>query len=139
MKYEGVSNIKDPSQKYHAFQFFKQHSFKEYTLGNNIPMLYGKPCYYKKVNSITGELKDKGYITANVNGICNKEDFYFYWQLKENMERNFIEFDHENFTLHCDLNIYDNENPHSIGLGESSIFRRCLYGRESVEYFLNME
>ena len=134
LKYEGVSNNQDPSQKYHGFQFFKQHTLKEFTLGNNIPMFYGKPYYYKKVDSITGELKDKGYVTANVNGICNKEAFYFDWQLKENMERNFVEFDHENFALHCDPNIYDNENPHSIALVESSIFRRCLYGRESVEY-----
>jgi hypothetical protein len=133
-KYEGASNEKDPSQKYHGFQFFKQHSFREFTLGNNIPMFYGKPYYYKKVESITGEFKQKGFITANLNGICNKEAFYFDWQLKENMERNFVEFDHEMFALSCDPNIFDEVNPHSIGLGESSVFRRCLYGRESVEY-----
>ena len=133
-KYEGANNEKDNSQKYHGFQFFKQHSFKDFTLGNNLPMFYGKPFYYKTTESITGELKDNGFVTCNVNGICNKEAFYYDWQLKENMERNYIEFDHEMFALNCDPNIFDVINPHSIGLGESSVFRRCLYGKENVEY-----
>ena len=133
-KYEGANNEKDNSQKYHGFQFFKQHSFKDFTLGNNLPMFYGKPYYYKTTESITGELKDNGFVTCNVNGICNKEAFYYDWQLKENMERNYIEFDHEMFALNCDPNIFDVINPHSIGLGESSVFRRCLYGKENVEY-----
>ena len=133
-KYEGANNEKDNFQKYHGFQFFKQHSFKDFTLGNNLPMFYGKPYYYKTTESITGELKDNGFVTCNVNGICNKEAFYYDWQLKENMERNYIEFDHEMFALNCDPNIFDVINPHSIGLGESSVFRRCLYGKENVEY-----
>ena len=62
MKYEGYSNKKDPSQKYHGFQFFKQHSFREFTLGNNIPMFYGKPYYSKKIDSKANGLKiDKRY------------------------------------------------------------------------------
>ena len=135
MKYEGCSNEEDPSQKYHGFQFFKQHSFKEFTLGNVLPMFYGCPYYSKKVESITGEIKDKGYITCNLNGLCNKEAFYYNWQLKEDMERKYIEFDHEMFSINCDPNIFDASNPHtSILLGESSIFRRCLYGKENVEY-----
>ena len=133
-KYEGINNEIERSQKYHGFQFFKQHSLKEFTIGNNIPMFYGGSHYSKKVVSITGEFKDKGYVTCNVNGICNKEAFYFDWQYKDDMERNYIEFDHEMFSLSCDPNIFDIENPHSIGIGESSVMRRCLYGKESAEY-----
>ena len=137
MKYEGYSNEKDPSQKYHGFQFFKQHSFKEFTLGNNVPMFYGKPYYTKKIDSITGELKDNGFVTCNLNGICNKEAFYYDWQLKEGMERNYVEFDHEMFSLNCDPNYFDVDNPHSIIIGESSAFRRCLYGKENIEYLFD--
>ena len=137
MKYEGYSNAKDNSQKYHGFQFFKQHSFREFTLGNNIPMFYGKPYYSKKIDSITGELKDNGFVTCNLNGICNKEAFYYDWQLKKDMERNYIEFDHEMFTLNCDPNYFDVDNPHSINMGESSVFRRCLYGKENIEYLFD--
>ena len=133
-KYEGINNEKDKNQKYHGFQFFKYHSLREFTLGNGMPMFYGKPYYWKKADSINGEIKDKGYVTCSVNGICDKEIFYFDWQLNDTMERNFVEFDHEMFALNCDPNIYDVENPHSIGLGESSVFRRCLYGKENVEY-----
>ena len=87
MKYEGYSNEKDKSQKYHGFQFFKQHSFKEFTLGNYLPMFYGKPFYSKRIDSITGELKDNGFITCGLTGVCDKEGFYYDWQLKEGMER----------------------------------------------------
>ena len=134
LKYEGISNDKDESQKYHGFQFLKQHSLREYTLGNNIPMFYGGPFYAEKVDSITGELKQNGFVTCNLNGLCDKETFYFDWRLKQDMERNFVEFDHEIFALNCDPNIYDVLNPHSIGIGESSVFRRCLYGKENMEY-----
>ena len=136
-KYEGANNQKDLNQKYHGFQFFKQHSLKDFTLGNGVPMFYGQPYYSLKADSITGEFKNNGYITCNINGICSKEVFYFDWQLKDGMERNFVEFDHEMFALNCDPNIFDVENIHSIGIGESSIFRRCLYGKESIEYLFD--
>ena len=134
LKFEGINNENDPSQKYHGFEFLKQHSFREFTLGNNIPMFYGEPFYSKKIESITGEIKEKGFVTCNLNAICNKEAFYYDWQLKKDMERNYIEFDHEMFALNCDPNYFDVVNPYSIGQGESSVFRRCLYGKENVEY-----
>ena len=137
MKYEGYSTEKDPSQKYHGFQFFKQHSFREYTLGNTIPMFYGQTYYSKKIESITGEFKNNGFVTCNLFGFCHKETFYYDWQLKKDMERNFVEFDHEMFALNCDPNCFDVDNPHSINLGESSVFRRCLYGKENVEYLFD--
>ena len=134
LKYEGIHNEKDPSQKYHGFQFLKQHSLAEFTLGNSIPMFYGAPFYSKNIESITGEIKDKGFVTCNICGLCDKSVYYYDWRLKEDMKRNFIEFDHEMFALNCDPNYYDVINPHSIGIGESSVFRRCLYGRENIEY-----
>ena len=100
-------------------------------------MFYGKPYYSQKIESITGELMNNGFITCNLNGICNKEAFYYDWQLKKGMERNFIEFDHEMFALNCDPNYFDVENPHSISSGESSVFRRCLYGKENIEHLFN--
>ena len=41
------------------------------------------------------------------------------------------------FALNCDPNYFDVVNPHSIGIGESSVFRRCLYGRENIEYLFD--
>ena len=134
MPYEGTNNDKDPSQKYHGFEFFKQHSFKDFTLGNFIPMFYGLPYYWQKIESIIGEFKNKGFVTGSSNSICDKEGFYFNWQLKEGMERTFVEFDHEMFGINCDPNIFDVANPFNLLKGESSVFRRCLYGKENVEY-----
>ena len=137
LKYEGISNDKDPSQRYHGFQFLKQHSLAEFTLGNAIPMFYGAPFYSKNIESINGEIKEKGFVTCNICGLCDKSVYYFDWRLKEGMKRNFIEFDHEMFALNCDPNYFDVVNPHSIGIGESSVFRRCLYGRENIEYLFD--
>ena len=134
MPYEGINNNKESSQKYHGFEFFKQHSFREFTLGNFIPMFYGHPFYWQKIESIIGEFKDKGFVTGSSNSICDKEGFYYNWHLKEGMERTFIEFDHEMFGINCDPNIFDIKNPFNLLKGESSIFRRCLYGKENVEY-----
>jgi hypothetical protein len=134
MPYEGTNNGKEPSQKYHGFEFFKQHSFKDFTLGNFIPMFYGLPYYWQKIESIIGEFKNKGFVTGSSNSICDKEGFYFNWQLKEGMQRTFVEFDHEMFGINCDPNIFDVANPFNLLKGESSVFRRCLYGKENVEY-----
>ena len=134
MPYEGTNNGKEPSQKYHGFEFFKQHSFKDFTLGNFIPMFYGLPYYWQKIESIIGEFKNKGFVTGSSNSICDKEGFYFNWQLKEGMQRTFVEFDHEMFGINCDPNIFDPANPFNLLKGESSVFRRCLYGKENVEY-----
>lgn len=134
MSYDGINNEKSPNQRYHGFQFLKMHSFREFTLGNTVPMFYGKPYYAKNATTITAKLKNKGFVTCGVNGICDKETFYFDWQLKSDMLRNYVEFDHEMFALNCDPNYYDVIKPHSIGQGESSVFRRCLYGKENIEY-----
>ena len=40
-------------------------------------MFYGKTNYSKKIESITGELKENGFVTCNLNGIFNKESFYY--------------------------------------------------------------
>ena len=134
MPYEGRINDKEPSQKYHGFEFFKQHSLKDFTLGNFVPMFYGLPYYWQKIESIIGEFKNKGFVTGSSNSICDKEGFYYNWQLKPGMERKFIEFDHEMFGINCDPNIFDVKNPFNLLMGESSIFRRCLYGKENVEH-----
>ena len=48
-----------------------------------------------------------------------------------------MEFDHEMFSLNCDPNYFDVDNPHGINKGESSVFRRCLYGKENIEYLFD--
>ena len=69
MKYKGYSNKLYPDEKYHAFQFFKFHSFKYYTIGNYPKLFYG--CNIgKNMVRITKYLKKNGYITGFSNDMC---------------------------------------------------------------------
>ena len=125
--YKGFSL--NSQQTFHGFEFLKYHKFDGATLTNAIPMFSG--VYYDPKNrmvSIVKDLKHSGYITCNSQDICHKElmgigniDNYSY-----------IEFDHEYASPNCDPNIYS----FSYGLigGENSILKKCLYGKESIEY-----
>ena len=129
LSYKGFSNKDNPHQKYHGFEFLKYHKFNGATLRNAIPMFSG--VYYDKNNtmiSIVRELKNIGYITCNVQDVCHKELMY----MEKLKKYKYIEFDHEYVAPNCDPNIY---SP-GVGLfgGENGILRKCLYGRESIEY-----
>ena len=125
--YKGFSL--NSQQTFHGFEFLKYHKFDGATLMNAIPMFSG--VYFDPKNrmvSIVKDLKHSGYITCNSQDICHKElmgigkiDNYSY-----------IEFDHEYASPNCDPNIYS----FSYGLigGENSILKKCLYGKESIEY-----
>ena len=61
----------------------------------------------------------------------NKE--IFDWP-KVNKSVEFSEFDHENVAMFCDPNFEDKNHKWSMRSGKSSIFRKCLYGRDSFKY-----
>jgi membrane-anchored protein YejM (alkaline phosphatase superfamily) len=46
----------------------------------------------------------------------------------------YIEFDHEYAAVNCDPNVY--KPGYGLFNGDNSIFRKCLYGKESFEYSL---
>ena len=131
LSFKGFSTENNSDQKYHGFEFLKYHKIKGATLFNAIPMFSG--VYYDKKNrmiSIVKEMKKLGYITCNVQDICHKElmgigkiDNYSY-----------IEFDHEYSAPNCDPNIYT--LGYGLSSGENGIFRKCLYGKESIEHAL---
>ena len=125
--YEGFSlNSKD---KFHGFEFLKYHKIDGATLGNAIPMFSG--VYYDPKNrmiSIIKDLKKLGYITCNSQDICHKE----LMGISQLENYTYVEFDHEYASPNCDPNIYS----FGYGLfgGENGILRKCLYGRENIEY-----
>ena len=126
-KYEGFSHYS--GQKYHGFEFLKYHKFDGATLTNAIPMFSG--VYFdtnKEMISIVKNLKQLGYITCNSQDVCHKE----LMGLGRAKKYRYIEFDHEYASPNCDPNIY---NP-GYGLfgGENGILRKCLYGKENIEY-----
>ena len=129
--YKGYSNKIKKEQKYHGFEFLKYHKFLGGTLRNSIPMFDGID--YDKNNtmiSIVKDLKKVGYITCNVQDVCHKELMHM-----ENLKNYvYVEYDHEYASPNCDPNVY---TP-GVGLlgGENGILRKCLYGKESIEYSL---
>ena len=129
LSFKGFSTNDNPKQVYHGFEFMKYHNFKRATLHNAIPMFSG--VYYKKYNrmvSIVKQMKEVGYVTGSVQDICHKE----LMSIGKFKKYSFIEFDHEYAAPNCDPNIYK----YGFGFfsGENGILRKCLYGRDSIEY-----
>jgi hypothetical protein len=127
--YKGFRVSKNSSETFHAFEFLKYQKLDGATLGNAIPMFSG--VYFESKNrmvSIVKDLKKLGYVTCNSQDICHKE----LMGIKEYENYTYIEFDHEYASPNCDPNIYS----YSFGFfgGENSILRKCLYGKESIEY-----
>ena len=118
-------------KKYQAFQFFKYHSFEDYTEGNIYPLFYGNKRNSETGISIVKFFNEKGFITASTHNSCNKEFFDWF----ENTQKvTFANFDHENIAMYCDTNYENKMNKWSILGGKSSVVRRCLYGKDSFEY-----
>ena len=131
LTFKGFSTKDYPKQNYHGFEFIKYHSFLGPTLPNAIPMFSG--VYYDKNNemvSIVKKMKEVGYITGNVQDICHKE----LMMIRKCEKYSYIEFDHEYASPNCDPNVY--KFGYGLFDGENGIIRKCLYGKESIEFSL---
>ena len=129
MGYKGAKiNNDENKQNFHSFQFFKHYSFSGNTNYNEPPMIYGQEYNeYALHNSITKYFRRNGYITGITSDSCRKSG------ILNNNNMNFTEYDHEFFTLACDPS-YRNFVELSNVKGPSSLFRRCVYGKEIIEY-----
>ena len=125
--YKGFSM--NSSDVFHGFEFLKYHKFDGATLNNAIPMFCG--VYYNPNNtmiSIVKELKKLGYVTCNSQDVCHKE----LMAISNFKKYTYVEFDHEYASPNCDPNIYT--FGYGFFGGENGILRKCLYGRENMEY-----
>ena len=124
--YKGFSvNSKD---KYHGFEFLKYHKIDGPTLFNVIPMFNG--VYYNskhRMISIVKDLKKLGYVTCNSQDVCHKDLMGIYAK-----NYTYVEFDHEYSSPNCDPNIYT--PGYGLFGGENGILRKCLYGKDNIEY-----
>ena len=129
MSFKGFSTEDNPDQKYHGFEFMKYHNFPDATIHNSIPMFSG--VYFNQTNtmvSIVKQMKEIGYITCNVQDICHKE----LMGIGNIPKYSFIEFDHEYAAPNCDPNVY--KFGYGFFSGENAILRKCLYGKDSIEW-----
>ena len=116
MPYKGAYQEKNPSEKFHSFQFFKYQSFYLYT-PNNYPILfYGRP-RNKSIVLITKHLKENGYVTCYSGELCDKDNT----RTLHNLTTEEV-YDHQ-FII-CDPN-RENININTI---------RCLYGKQTIEH-----
>ena len=126
-EYNGKKNV------YHAFEFFKYHSMIRCTVGNELPMIYGRRFDENKANDINKYFQENGYITGITNEQCAKDSTPLGWgRLHGNEIPRYGQYhDHELFVLACDPF-------HGIvwrkRKGMNSSYKRCLYGKMFLEH-----
>ena len=118
-------------ENFNSFQFFKYHSFNEYTKANLFPLFFGNTKDLHRGISLIKYFNEKGFITAASHNSCNKALIEWPDQ-RENIT--FSKFDHENVAMFCDTNYENKFDKYTIIGGKSSVIRRCFYGRDSFEY-----
>jgi hypothetical protein len=119
ISYKGGSNQKYPSEIFHSFQFFKYHSFIDFTDGNYPVIFYGKKKKSGNLTLIVKYLKEIGYITSIAHDVCKIDNT----RMHHNYTREEI-FDHQ--FLSCE----------PFGQHMSSKTIRCLYGKQDIEHLL---
>jgi len=117
MDYNGGFNKKYPNEKYHSFQFFKYHSFKNNTSGNFPRLFYGNGRTSKNLVLLTKYFKENGYITNYNSDSCQKDNIRTFHNFTE-----YEVYDHQ-FLL-CDPNMFSYVSPS----------KKCLHGKTDVEY-----
>lgn len=116
-------------KKFNSYQFIKYQNLQGATPQNMYPLFYGVPIGDGRGVSVTKYYKEKGFITANTANSCYRDLFYIHPGITPA-----INFDHENIPLFCDTNLIDPDMFWAYEQGENSIFRKCLYGKDSHEY-----
>ena len=115
--------------KFNSYQFIKYENLPGATPFNMFPLFYGVPILDKTGVSVTKYYKEKGFITANTVNSCYRDLYHIDPKITVP-----INFDHENIPMFCDTNLLDPDMFWAYEQGENSIFRKCLYGKDSHEY-----
>ena len=126
------TKLNKTNKNLNSYQFFKYQNFEGITQLNVMPMFYGNSMNSESGISLTKLLKNKGFVTCGSQNLCHREIF-----LLQNYKTSHVEFesfDHENFALFCDPNYCEPNNPYEFFRGTFSIFRRCLYEKDTFEY-----
>ena len=117
MSYEGAFQAKNPSEKFHSFQFFKYQSFLLHTPYNYPILFYGRN-RNQSIVLITKHLKENGYVTCYSGEWCDKDNI----RTLHNLTTEEV-YDHQ-FIL-CDPNKENTISGNTI---------QCLYGKKNIEH-----
>ena len=119
-------------KRYNSYQFIKYQNMPGTTSPNMFPLFYGVPTMDNTGLSLTKFFKEKGFITGNTINSCYRD--LYHWQYTYFKNKTIENFDHENMPMFCDTNFLDPNMIWAYQQGENSIFRKCIYGRDSYEY-----
>ena len=119
ISYKGGFHERYPTETFHSFQFFKYHSFKDYTRDNYPRLFYGNDRNKTKFVRITKYLKENGFITSYSSDVCERDNI----RTLHNLTIDEID-DHQ--MLLCD--------PNTEMYTKNTI--KCLYGKINIEHLL---
>ena len=129
-KIKNEEKIEDNRYKrFNTYQFIKYQNLQGTTPNNMFPLFYGVPLFDKSGVSVNKYFKEKGFITAFTVNSCYRELYHINPTITKPTP-----FDHENIAMFCDTNLIDPDMYWAYEQGENSIFRRCLYGKDSHDY-----
>ena len=126
---KGINNENSRYKNFNSYQFIKYENLPGATPFNMYPLFYGVPQGDKTGVSSTKFFKEKGFITANGENSCVRDLFHINPSVTKPES-----FDHEMAPLFCDTNFLDPKMIWAYEQGENSIFRKCLYGKDSHEH-----
>ena len=124
------------SEDFINYQFLKFHSLGVHTPLNIKPAMFGESVISSNGIHLVNYLKDKGFITGQVDNYCSPEPY----QLHPSFDHSNVSygyFDHELISLFCDPNYFRAENPFPITSGTCAVIRRCLYGYDTFSHLFN--
>ena len=127
------NKTKNEKKSHKAFQYFKYNNINSYTQINVQPMFYGTPMKRNSGIHIIKYFKEKGYITGQSVNLCSREVFAVEKHFHV-AQVNWEDFDHENVAMFCDTNYHHRDDPYPVTRGAFSLFRRCLYGKDTFDY-----
>ena len=119
ISYKGGAHERYQSENFHSFQFFKYHSFKDYTRDNYPRLFYGNDRNKTKLVRITKYLKENGFITNYSADYCMRDNT----RTLHNLTIDEVD-DHQ--MLLCDPN---------KGIFAQTVIK-CLYGKIHTELIL---
>jgi hypothetical protein len=117
-----------------SYQFFRYHSVGYYTASTIFPIYFGTSIHERNGIEITKHLEEQGYITGESRDICLSK--HFSYRDGEFPNITFDSPDHENIAMFCDPNYHQFPFPTGMFAGPYSLYRRCLYGKDTYEYVL---
>jgi hypothetical protein len=127
-KYDNSNNEDEIS----SYQFLKFSSLYPGTLANMAVMYYGNYPHNPSTSVLT-YLKNAGFVLGSSMNYCGRETIDVEGEISFKEQQH----DHELAGLFCDPNLHSLQGPFTFLNGPYSITKKCLWGKESVDWSID--